>query len=201
MASIGNGSSILGMKGMLAAALLLFPLVAAGEIYKWVDDKGVVHYGDQPPNPGARPLEDLPGLSTYSPPPVSKRETVNPSASSNGAKPLPEALTRQFSQAFSYRTLSIVSPEEEGTVRSSPGEVTIFVALDPPLRKGDYFKVLLDGQPWPGRFRTTVIRLQNVDRGAHKVAVAVYDAGGRRLLQTPPRTFYLHRTIARKRGG
>ena len=188
------------MKRLLLSSLLLFTLAATAEIYKWVDDKGVVHYGDQPPKPGARPLKDLPGLTTYSPPLVPK-PTTRAQQPGAVADRLPEALARRLSQAVGYRTLTIVSPEEEGTVRSSPGVVTLFVALDPPLRKGDYFKVLLDGKPWPGRFRSTVIRLENVDRGAHKVAVAVHDAGGRRLLQTPPRTFYLHRTIARKRGG
>ncbi len=197
---MGKGSSIGAMKGIvLSACLLLFATAAAGEIYKWVDDKGVVHYGDQPPKPGARPLEDLPGLTTYSPPPVQRPAPRSPAANTV-PQPLPETLARQLEAAKGYNTLKIISPEEEGTVRSSPGVVPIFVALDPPLRKGDYFKVVLDGKPWPGRFHSTVIRLQNVDRGAHKVSVAVYGAGGRRLLQTPPRIFYLHRTIARKKG-
>ena len=187
------------MKTLLTLSLLFLSLAATAEIYKWVDDKGVVHYGDQPPKPGARPLEKLPELTTYRPRPVQPSVTPAPTAAS--PKPLPEAIVRQMQSAKGYQTLKIVSPEEEGTVRSSPGVVPIFVALDPPLRKGDYFKVVLDGKPWPGSFHSTVIRLQNVDRGAHTLSVGVYSADGRRLLQTPPRTFYLHRTIARKRGG
>ena len=202
MASRDEGSSIGVMKGILwPVCLVLLASAATGEIYKWVDDKGVVHYGDQPPRPGARPLKDLPGLTTYTPPPVQPSASHEPKPAAVAPRQLPEALARQLQSAAGYDTLKIISPEEQGTVRSSPGVVPIFVALDPPLRKGDYFKVVLDGKPWPGRFHSTVIRLQNVDRGAHTVAVGVYGADGRRLLQTSPRTFYLHRTIARKKGG
>src|SRR5712692_3771305 len=38
--------------------LILLPwAVFAQEIYKWEDEKGVVHYGDTPNRPAARPLE------------------------------------------------------------------------------------------------------------------------------------------------
>ena len=40
----------------MARALLLlvvFPLIAHAQIYKWVDEKGRVHYGEKPP-PGAK---------------------------------------------------------------------------------------------------------------------------------------------------
>jgi len=38
--------------------LVLFPwAVFAQEIYKWEDEKGVVHYGNAPNRPAAKPLE------------------------------------------------------------------------------------------------------------------------------------------------
>lgn len=33
----------------LLAALLLAPLLASAQLYRWVDDKGRIHYGDKPP--------------------------------------------------------------------------------------------------------------------------------------------------------
>lgn len=33
----------------LALLLCLLPLSAAGEVYKWIDDDGTVHYGQKPP--------------------------------------------------------------------------------------------------------------------------------------------------------
>lgn len=34
-------------------------LAAAGQIYRWVDERGVTHYSDQPPPPQARKAETL----------------------------------------------------------------------------------------------------------------------------------------------
>jgi len=44
---------------MLAALCLAAPVQARAEVYKWVDERGVVNYGDQPPPRAktARPLE------------------------------------------------------------------------------------------------------------------------------------------------
>ena len=37
--------------------LLLVPVLAQGQMYRWVDDKGTVHYSDQAPVPGARDVQ------------------------------------------------------------------------------------------------------------------------------------------------
>ncbi len=167
---------------------LFLALPALAQIYKWVDEQGTVHYTDDPATPGARPVKDLPGLSTYEP------------------RQLPETVLEEekdaeagdsSSQQAGYRVLEVISPEPEGTVRSSPGEVPVFVALDPPLQGEDYLQVILDGKPWPGKFTSTVIKLENVDRGEHSIAVAVYDGKGRELKRSDSHIFYLHRTIAR----
>jgi hypothetical protein len=48
----------------LVLLFLLLPLVASAQIYKWVDEKGRVQYGEQPP-PGVKPApmrqEAMPG--------------------------------------------------------------------------------------------------------------------------------------------
>lgn len=36
------------LASMLVTAILVSPLVVEAEIYRWVDEKGVTHYGDQP---------------------------------------------------------------------------------------------------------------------------------------------------------
>ncbi|MCA1924802.1 MAG: DUF4124 domain-containing protein [Thiobacillus sp.] len=40
--------------GLLFFVCALFALPAAGELYKWVDGSGKVHYSDQPPTVGAQ---------------------------------------------------------------------------------------------------------------------------------------------------
>ncbi len=177
------------------ALVLAFP-AAHAEIYKWVDAEGNVHYGDQPDTAAAKPMKNLPGLSTYAPPVVPEKEE-------GVLEGTPEALTKpaktKAGTVQGYRSISIVSPEDGGTVRSSPGNVPVFVALAPVLRKGDYLKVIMDGSPLPEKYQGTVINLENVDRGEHKLTVAVYNKQGKKLLQSDTRTFYLHRTIAKPR--
>jgi hypothetical protein len=57
---------------------VLFPLVAHAQIYKWVDEKGRVHYGEKPP-PGAksstvRKEASAPPAAPKAPPDVSSQE-------------------------------------------------------------------------------------------------------------------------------
>jgi len=175
--------------------LLLISQVSA-EIYKWVDAQGNVHYSDEPLGPGSKRMRQLPGLSTYSPPPLPSRSPQEEPGAEMG-RDEPEAVAPPGHPG--YQVLKIVSPEHESTVRSSPGEVPVFVALSPVLREGDYFRVVLDGRMLAQHYFSTVIRLNNVDRGEHRVAVAVFSKDGRKLLESEAHTFYLHRTIAGKR--
>lgn len=66
------------MKALLALmiAALLSCHALAQEIYRWEDEKGVLHYGDRPAHPAATPLEKdaLPYSHTGSLPPESPAE-------------------------------------------------------------------------------------------------------------------------------
>ncbi len=173
--------------------LLLFVAAAQAEIYKWVDSAGNVHYGDQPDASNAKKMNKLPGLSTYAPPVVPEKPIQEVEENQPDAPPV-----EVVSKKFSYREITIVSPDEGGTVRSSPGTVSVFVALAPVLRKGDYLKAILDGSVLEKKYGSTILKLENVDRGEHSIAVAVYDKSGKKLLQSSTVTFQLHRTIAKK---
>src|SRR5438128_8652687 len=50
---------------LLALLLLAASAAAADTVYKWTDQHGVVHYGDKPLDPGAKPAK-LPALQGYS---------------------------------------------------------------------------------------------------------------------------------------
>ena len=45
------------MRMRYLAALLLFPLFAQAQLYRWVDDQGKVHYSDQAPSSGAKNVQ------------------------------------------------------------------------------------------------------------------------------------------------
>ena len=49
---------------LAVCALILTPLAQA-EVYKYVDEKGNVSYSSTPPGPGAKPVKNLPPVSTY----------------------------------------------------------------------------------------------------------------------------------------
>ncbi len=44
-------------RATLFTLLLLLPIGAGAEVYKWVDEQGQVHYSDKPSNGDARPLD------------------------------------------------------------------------------------------------------------------------------------------------
>lgn len=69
---------------LLTLALLLPVSSGGGELYKWVDDKGTIHYGDKPPKKAE--LEKITGvISSFTSVNV-EPFTYNPSLVTSGAK-------------------------------------------------------------------------------------------------------------------
>lgn len=173
------------MKTLLVLLVGCLLSVASAEgIYKWFDAQGNVHYGDNPGERPAKKMNQLPGLSTYAPPPIKVQQEP--------AKIQSKATTPE-KNAVNYRSISIVKPEDGETVRSNPGVVEVFIAVAPPLGKTDHIRVTLDGKPVPGQHKKTVVQLEYVDRGEHQLSVAVYNSNGRKLLGSASHTFYLHK--------
>ncbi len=49
------------IRGLLILLLGASPLLHAGEVYRWVDERGAVHYSDQPPPARARQAQKVKG--------------------------------------------------------------------------------------------------------------------------------------------
>lgn len=165
----------------LTCLLLAAPLPAAADIYRWVDDDGVVHYGDEPRGDAER-LE-LPEPATIDFPDPAPRPARG---GDDDAEPA--------DAATDYRRLAITSPRPEQTIQSAPGEVPVSLALEPQLRAGHRIALLLDGDPVPqsplDRLRVT---LAPVDRGTHTLRAQVLGSDGEVLARSETVTFYLHR--------
>lgn len=76
------------MRTLVVIACLSLPVlpVYAQDIYKWEDEKGVIHYGDKPPKAGAAPfLKDTAPFSTPGGQSATP-ETKEPSESSRGRR-------------------------------------------------------------------------------------------------------------------
>jgi hypothetical protein len=151
---------------------------AYGGIYQSVDSQGNVTFSD---NPGvdAKPVK-LPPLPTYSAPRY-------PSASADAGD------AEQDQPQNPYKSLAIIEPEQEGTVRDNPGNVSVTTVSEPNLRSSDRLQFYLDGEPAGAPVTTPQVVLSNVPRGEHQVEVAIVDNKGSELIRSSSITFFLHR--------
>lgn len=161
-----------------ACAMLASSGAAMAAVYKSVDAQGNVVYTDEPQG-NAKPV-DLPPLSTV-PPPRSLNQ-VPPEESADKGESV-------------YETISIITPANDDTIRDNTGNVAVSIAVEPALKRsaGHRFQYFLDGQTEGEPKASDRIVLQNLDRGAHTVEVAVVDSSGTELLRSPANRFYLHR--------
>ena len=75
------------MKRIATLAILALALPAWGELYKWVDENGKVHYSDRPPPPNAKQQKSIqPKASPQSAPPPAASPEGQSAAPASRAK-------------------------------------------------------------------------------------------------------------------
>ena len=161
---------------------ILFVLLAASvhaDVYKSVNEKGEVIYSDQP-TPNAKRMK-LPELPIYTAPPL----PVSPGAKDTAQPPV----------ANPYKSVKIVAPENDATIRDNQGIVRVEVALDPALMSKDGHKIqfFLNGEPHGIPVDTTSISFSNLDRGTYTLSTSVVNSDGVVLTSSDPVLFHLHR--------
>lgn len=165
------------MRILLAFALLLNLLPARAEIYRWVDDKGVTHYGDKPPKEGVRPVE-LPPLQTYSP------------SDSAPTAIAPSPADRSTPASDGKRSLRIVSPTQDDTIRDASAGISMTV--DAALQPGEGLLFFLDGvQQNKMATPSSAWLFEHVERGEHQLGAAIVSANGREVLRAAPVTVHV----------
>jgi hypothetical protein len=149
--------------------------VAADDVFRWVDDKGVVHFSDKPPAPDAKPVQ-LPQLQTFksgTPPPL-------PPSTSTGAAPV----------AAAGSEVSIVAPAQEETIRDAEGHVS--VSVNAQLPPGCGLVYYLDGAAQNAAATpSTAFLLNGVERGEHQIAVAMVAVDGHELARSGSVTIFM----------
>lgn len=157
------------MRPFVFASLLLLCAGTAGaedKVYRYVDDKGVVHYTDKPPTKEAKPVE-LPKLQTFK----------GGGTSSSTAKKKTEEVKIPAMPAF---TLSINSPTPDETLRDAARSVTVSVSILPALVGGYGLNYKLDGQTQNNQpLAQTSYALEGIERGSHEISVDLVDADGK----------------------
>lgn len=170
----------------LLVAATLVPLVAAGQVYKHVDEDGNVTYTDEPLE-GAERLESSEPESTY------RFRTPERLDTSGQADPQePEA---------PYQSVRILQPQPEGTVRDNRGIVEVRVGTEPQLRQGHSVQYVLDGEAQGEPAPELTRRLTEVHRGEHQVQVRIIDGNGETIAESEPVTFYMHQASRLQGGG
>jgi len=155
--------------------LMLLSFSASAAIYKWVDDKGKVHYSDKEVT-GAEEV-NLPAAVTYTP--------VQTGSSSGGKT--------QSEKKQGYTEMSIVQPKMNETIRSNNGDVPVSIVLKPGLTPGDSITLYLDGKEVLKAGVQTSVTLTNIDRGSHTLRATVFDKNGAAVISSRSIIFHLQR--------
>jgi hypothetical protein len=156
-------------------ALTAVPAFAGQTVWKWVDEKGVTHFSDQP-MPGATKME----LNSA------------PSSSSEPAPAYtpPESTTRPTGPAYSR--LAVESPQQDESIVNSGGKVTVSLAATPSISPAHVVTLYLDGARVEGFPPTgTSYELSEVPRGTHTVKFVVSTRQGELVQESPSTTFHL----------
>lgn len=168
---------------LLTFALLLAALpVAAGEVYRWVDEDGRTVYSDQPPEDGAE-AEPLPEIN------------VVPAGETGVSSPGRERESARDEGPPAIDGLRIVFPPAEEATRRTAGRVPVRVALEPEgaaLGDGHRVRVLVDGSA-AGEAAATTVVVGPLDPGPHDLQAQLVDSGGRVRTESPEIMFYLIR--------
>jgi hypothetical protein len=140
------------------------------KVYKWTDDKGVVHYTDKPPRQGAKPAQ-LPPLQSYE-----SRSSIPNMAPSEPPPAAPKKVSIQ-----------IVSPAADEVYRNADSKIAVAVVVSPALEEGRQLRYFLDSAPQGGPTDSTSKTFSGLERGSHSIAVAVVDTAGRELARSSVR--------------
>lgn len=178
-----------GWRALVALAIVLPWALAPAQttVYESKDKAGPV-FSDKP-SPGAA-VVDLP------PPNVVQGPTIVPPPPRPAAAPPP------------YRTLAIASLADGATVHTNTGAFGFNARVEPALRANDRIRIRLDGNLLPATFRTTSLRIGELDWQTaaradaveHTLQLAIVDMQGKVLIESAPIQLFVHRaTVARPR--
>jgi hypothetical protein len=146
------------------------------EVYKWTSEDGVIQYSD-----------------TY----ISGAERVTLSEGKGRVKPQESSQLEEKNQppgdANGYELFEITQPENDETIRSNEGVVTVGLSLSPALQPEHTIHIYIDGAKLDSDLRMTQFTLKDLNRGTHTLEARVVDASGNQQISTKPINFHLRK--------
>jgi hypothetical protein len=161
---------------LLLLILVASPLLAK-DVYKVTTPDGEVIYSD-----------------TYIPGAERMRVSGSKSTSDKAAGNVSESNSETFSEGSIYTKFEILQPENEQTIRSDEGNVSVGLLLTPGLGEGHSLQIFLDGTRIDGEMRSTQFSLKGLSRGSHSLKVKVIDDQGSALAEAPSIVFHLRKS-------
>ena len=161
---------------------LLATAAVSADVWRWVDDDGVVHFSDTP-REGAE-LVDVSESSRS----TGARVYRNTAPESSDDATAPE-------QPFKYESLSISSPGAEETLWNIEGTLSVSLSLSPGLQSGHQVRVYFNGEP--RMVNSTSFTLDEVYRGVHNIQAEVLDETGRLMIRSTSNRFYVQQNTLR----
>lgn len=173
---------------LIASILLIAPLQAIGQVYKWVDENGRTIYSSTPPPAGTKNPVVLP------PPPAPQPSPPPPAVSAkkpDAAKPADKKPDTAKSSGGAYTTAQLTSPTPDEVIWTNSGDVPFSIALQPSLRQGHKVRLILNGAPH-AEIAGEQGTLSNLDRGTYSLQAEVLDRDGKAVASTNSVTFTVH---------
>ena len=165
---------------LLTGAICLGPArtTLAQPVYKFMDADGNVTFTDTPPLSSGGTIEEH---AVHAPNTAKPTETTRAPAT-----PV------EVEEPTCYDT-RIVTPADNATIPTGPGNFAMQAALNPRLAPGETHQLLLDGDPVGAPQRIANWQLTNVCRGEHQLQVVRLDASDAQLDASPASTVYVMR--------
>jgi hypothetical protein len=192
----------MNMKRFIILLLACWPLIGMTGVYKWVDDEGRVHYGDQPGSNSN--VTHMPEFDVKSSPAADEPVIADPEPAAPGGTPGVYKFPELFGdgpalQGVSY-SIRITTPLQDDTVRDNQGIIPVAFTTSPMPEDDFSYQMYLDGMPWFQPFFSQQVYLSNVDRGTHTIQVKLMNGEGAVVGESNSVTFHLHRASALNRG-
>lgn len=166
------------MRYVLLTLLLILMLPASAEMYRWVDEKGKVHFSDRPPTGETKP---------YEPPPI-LTVPAGPAGDFSSDDKTDKKPTK-------YKSISIITPADD-TVFTPDRTASIITAinLQPGLQAefGHQVGLYLDGELYSkgSQFSFT---LKDLPRGTHTLSAAVLSKKGNPIIKSDSISFHVQK--------
>lgn len=171
----------------LAVATCSVSLPGNSAIYKTVDEDGNVVFTDVAP-PDSTETVELSNTTSYTPPTSPSNAPLSVAPGSSGPEDSRPIET-------SYQSLVINSPTQDEAIRDNAGNITVTVAVTPPLAPGHTIELIMDERR-VGIAVTGKFSLRNVDRGTHTLSAHVLDADQAIVKQSASQVFHMLRFSA-----